>query len=288
MPGRDAKIYYPASLGELHNLIKTEGTGTFYSGRMYPEKEETPGRYYNLAEELISLDGVEELKRINRSETYIDCGSAVPFTALFNKAGHILPSILMKTVRKAYNPAQLCLTTPAGLLYSGKIPTPVSLLFNVMEVSYEIRRLKTHRWRGISAVNHWIYHNQLFKNGEIDLKEGDVVMRIRLPSNTWGQARIERIQLGKTPLYLAMTSQINRNYISNFRFSYALEGGELFRERDREAHISGRNMGSASRETELISKKAAEKLGFEGNEKLIRAIFNSLGNFLYQSGESGA
>ncbi|MDC7222058.1 MAG: hypothetical protein PQJ59_19165 [Spirochaetales bacterium] len=288
MPGKEGKIYYPVSLGEVLNIIRTYGTIPFFSGRMYPEIEGIPGTYYSLPHEIISLDQVEELKKINRSETYIDCGSTVPFSALFSKAGHILPPIVIKTVKNSFNPARLCLTTPAGLIYSGCFPTPISLLFNVIDVSYEIRRLKMHRWRGLMAVNHWTYHNQLFKNRKIELKEGDIVVRMRLPSNTWGKARIRRIQLGKDSLYLAMTADINRNYISNFRFSYALEGGEIFRERDREAHISGRNLDASSKEIETLSKVAAEKLGYRDNEKLIRAIYNSLQIFLYQNNESGA
>ena len=288
MPGREDRIFYPASLGELHNLLRTEGTFPFYSGRMYPETAEAPGSSYRLESDIISLDEVEELKRISRSDSYIDCGSAVSFSALFNKAGHLLPPVLIHTLKRVYNPAKLCLTTPAGILYSGRIPTPVNLLFNVMEVSYEIRRLKTHRWRGISSVNHWIYHNQLFQQGDIKFEAGDVVLRVRIPSNTWGQAQIRQITLGKQTLYLAMSADISRNYISDFRFSFALEGGDLFRDREKEAHVSGRMVGNAAREVEGISKGAAEKLGWGGQEKLIRSIYNCILNFLYQRSENGA
>jgi hypothetical protein len=288
MLGKEDRIYFPATLSELHNLIKSGGATPFYSGRMYPIKEAALEDSYSLPPTLINLDGIEELKKISRSETYIDCGSIVSLTALFNKAGHLLPPLLIRTLQEAYNPAQLYLTTPAGIIYSGKFPTPVSLLLNIMEVSYEIRRLKMHNWRGISAVNHWMFHNQLFQKGKIDLKAGDILLRMRLPSNTWGKARMERIQLGKKTVFLAMTSEINRNYIADFRFSYAFDGGELFREREREAHISGRNINSSAKETELLAKAAAEKLGFTGEDKLIRAIYNSIRNFLYQSREVGA
>jgi hypothetical protein len=288
MLGKEDRIYFPATLSELHNLIKSGGATPFYSGRMYPIKEAALEDSYPLPPTLINLDGIEELKKISRSETYIDCGSIVSLTALFNKAGHLLPPLLIRTLQEAYNPAQLYLTTPAGIIYSGKFPTPVSLLLNIMEVSYEIRRLKMHNWRGISAVNHWMFHNQLFQKGKIDLKAGDILLRMRLPSNTWGKARMERIQLGKKTVFLAMTSEINRNYIADFRFSYAFDGGELFREREREAHISGRNINSSAKETELLAKAAAEKLGFTGEDKLIRAIYNSIRNFLYQSREVGA
>ena len=268
MPGREDRISYPASLSELHNMMRADGTVPFFSGRMFPEVDEASSSYYNLPGEIISLDEVEELKKIHRSETYIDCGSTVSFYALFNKAGHLLPPVLINTLKKAYNPAQLFLTTPAGILYSGRIPTPVSLLFNVMECSYEIRRLKTHRWRGITSVNHWVYHNQLFQQGEVKLEAGDVILRMRIPSNTWGQAQIRQISLGRRTLYLAVTAENSRNYISDFRFSYALDGGELFRDREKEAHISGRMVSNSAKEVDNMAKAAAEKTGLRGQGKI--------------------
>lgn len=288
MHGKEGKISFPATLYELHGLIKTEGTVPFFSGRMYPERESLPGTEYQLPPEIISLDEVEELKRISRSETYIDCGSTVSFSALFNKAGHLLPPLLISTVKESFNPAVIGLTTPAGLLYSGRIPTPLSLLLNLFEVSYEVRRLRMHRWKGIRAANIWIYHNQLFKNGQIALDAGDVVLRMRIPANNWGQARIRRIGLGRDDLHIAMTADISRSYITNFRLSYALGGGEFFRDREREAHITGRTVSGSGKEVENLAREAVQKLGLGDDDRIGRAIYKCVRNFLYQKSETGA
>ncbi len=285
---KEGKVSYPSNLYELHNIMKTKGTAPFFSGRMYPENREYPGVFYDLPPEMICLDQVEELNRISRSETYIECGSAVSFQAFFLKAGHLLPPLLISTVKSAFNPAKLSLTTPAGLLYSGYIPTSLSLLFNVFEVSYEIRKLRMHRWKGISFVNQWLYHNQLFNNGRIALDEGDVILRLRIPANNWGQAAIRRIRLGKETLYLAMTADITRSYISNFRFSYAVEGGEFFRDREREAYLTGRTVAGSGKDVETLARETCARLGMGEEERIIRAIYKCIRNFLYQKSESGA
>jgi xanthine dehydrogenase iron-sulfur cluster and FAD-binding subunit A len=260
MPGQEGKIHYPETLYDLHNLVKAEGTYDFYSGRIH-RNIDSEREFYHLPDEIIFLDRIEDLKKINRSETYIDCGSTLSFDALLSKAEHLLPPLYVKTLKEYYNPALLCCTTPAGIIYSGLLPTPLSLLSNVIEVSYEIRRLKTHRWRSVTAVNHWIYHNQIYKNDRYELQSGDVILRMRIPANNWGHIRLRKINLGEKALYLAMTVDIARNYISNFRLSFALEGGQLYRDREREAHVTGRTISSSGKEVRILAQATAEQIG---------------------------
>ena len=287
MPVQEGKVLFPTTLNELHNLIKIDGQGSFYSGRVH-QNIEASHELYQLNSTLISLDRIEELKRINRSETYIDCGSTLSFGALLQKAEHLLPRLYIKILKQYYNPALLSCTTPAGIVYSGRLPTPLSLLSNVIEVSYEVRRLKTHRWRGVTTVNHWIYHNQIYKNDRFDLDKGDVVMRMRIPANNWGHIRLRKLNLGKKALYLAITVDISGNYISNFRFSYALEDGSLHRDREREAHITGRTIGNSGREVKNLAQATADQIGMGKEDKIIRAIYKCIRNFLYQKSEFSA
>ena len=86
------KVYFPATMFELHSIWSRFPDAILYAGGssfIYGQDS----YYINLPLDLISLEKLEELRRISRTERYLEIGAMVELNEVL-RLGKIVPKIL--------------------------------------------------------------------------------------------------------------------------------------------------------------------------------------------------
>ena len=209
------------------------GTGILWNQNL-PEPE--------LAPEVISLDGVAELKNISRTESYLEIGAAVPLNRILGIGRHVLASSFYTALTQVGNPVVRNFATLGGNLARKDFWMDLIPPLLLLDVRLELRRQGNSEW--IPMVK-FLERSPLFH-------EGELITRIRIPLEEWNIQHYRRFrpeEFGEgNDLTFCVLANVQKGYINRFRLALGAHRNLIIRNREMENAVEGKKLPLNSRD----------------------------------------
>ncbi|HCS35899.1 MAG TPA: molybdopterin dehydrogenase [Sphaerochaeta sp.] len=172
---RSPAVHMPKTMNDLVSASTRFPNATFWAGGTFimSRHDYYPTRESN---DIISLGEVPELKRINRTDRYLEIGSMVTFEQMLTVGKQVLPGLLQTTLEGTATKI-----IRKQMTIGGAICTPQSRLSLPGTLSALQAEIEVKTCLGQKTETRWIDINRLYdRHGTLQLKKNDLVTRIRL------------------------------------------------------------------------------------------------------------
>lgn len=199
-----------------------------------------------LEPEIIALAGIEDLKKISRSERYLEIGSMASISKILETGASFAPDLFQKCLRSiGYLPTRNKATL-GGNINIAELRASTFPVLTVLEAQIELRSTTRSRWISISRfVN---------PDGTLNRNNDEICTRIRVPTGGWN---IQEFRGGESGLAQTNWSisfcgiaETRKGVLSDFRFCFGSMGKTLLRSREIEATLTSRKIPIGSRDRE--------------------------------------
>ena len=257
------QAFIPAGFQELFAMWKRMGNAKLFAGGAEHLRNQS-GRIPILPENIISLDKLEELRRISRTERYLEIGAMVNLNQII-RLGRIVPEVLIRCLENIAGPQVRSLATIGGNLCNPSPKLDCSAPMIALDAQFELRTAKSARWISASRFSSL--------PGPPELARHELMTRIRIPLNPWTFTKYYKFRTagsnepGGTILFIM---QNQKNVLTNIRVVYS--GQIILREKTGETMLEGKHLPLGKKDTAaFVDKWKAYLSVFEGNENSIFA-----------------
>ncbi|HZJ87759.1 MAG TPA: FAD binding domain-containing protein [Sphaerochaeta sp.] len=176
-PGvRSPLVYTPRTLGELATLIGRHPQATLWAGGTHLMRKTN---FYpsGQTENIIDIAEIEELKRITRTDRYVEIGALVTASQLLSAGRLLLPALLQETLRTLGTQVVRRRVTVGGALAVADLRYSLPTALAVLPATVEVKRYKEGK-----VSTHWITASKLYDSeGALTLTEGRfLITRVRI------------------------------------------------------------------------------------------------------------
>jgi CO/xanthine dehydrogenase FAD-binding subunit len=272
-----AKILYPATVAELFSEWDANKDALLFSqGATSPQKH-ADGSFL-LTGTLIVPDGIAELKKINRTERYIEMGSMVTLNRLA-RLGKIVPEAVLLALRSTATFLLRNPTTIGSCVCKQSTPDPVIASFVALDAKYEFRTAQGSRW---------INASQFSAQGSV-IAPKECFTRIRIPLEIWDYTYCRDFSAKESGdngnEFAVFLARIQKNILSEVRVIFS--GQTILRDRESEITLVGNKLPldkkTAAAFLDLWKKYLEEnesRSAFQ-NAKLLNFIDSAIRYFAY-------
>jgi len=186
-----------------------------------------------LAPHIISLDKMEDLKKISRTERYLEIGAMVKLDQVLN-LGKIVPEAITRCFLRIADPQVRSQATIGGNICfpSGNLDACLPMV--ALDAQYELRTAGSSRW--ISAARF------SSPDGPPVLATGELLTRIRIPltpwSFTWYSKFNDAVNNNGSSILFIMKNE--KTILTTIRIIYS--GKSILREKNSETMFSGKRL----------------------------------------------
>jgi CO/xanthine dehydrogenase FAD-binding subunit len=251
MAALNVQIHKPASFTELFALWNRFPAAVPYAGGtsiiLGSGSDSGDGALHAVYKELpdlpanvLSLEKLDELKRITRTERYLEIGAMVRLSEI-SALGKIVPEAVSETIKGIAGPQLRNLATIGGnLCISGDVSVPMAAL----NAKFELRNAGGSRW--IST--------QRFSTFTDDISKQELLTRIRIPLDEWNYTIYRKFLPQDSPnseggvLILLIKNQknilsgIQMVFAPSIRSNISWVGEKLLREKMSETFLEGKTL----------------------------------------------
>ena len=245
------RILEPVTIPELLAVYADQPKATIVAGGTYLLSRQRGVRFPTFGPVVISIARIDELKRISRSERYVDIGAAAPISSILAIGSKIVPELLLGALRGISSQPVRNLATLGGNLCvtETRLSTFAALL--LLEAKIELRRVNRSRWVPLGRF--------VLADGTLGRAPGEVCTRIRVPLVEWNIQEYRTI----APATLATGWNISfcgvadttKGMLADFRFVFGSMGKTVLRNREIEAALSNRKLPLTDRDREGASNQ---------------------------------
>lgn len=240
---RRTYVHMPETLSELLQLYRRKPLAAIYAGGTDLLKGVTKAEFV-LPAEVISIQEIEELQRVSRTERYLEIGAAATVARILQVGSNILPAAFHQALHHVGPPGLYSLATLGGNICSIEQVFSITPLLSIMDVRYEVRRQGHSRWVPASRFRD--------SHGTPVLLEGEIVTKVRIPLENWSLQlfrQLGTIHLRSTsPLVFCALAKTAKAVLDDFRLTFCGHRPALFRNRELEADLAGRKLPLPPRE----------------------------------------
>ena len=226
MEDKPYQIFYPTGIQELFNRWSLYPDGVLYAGGTSFLRNQA-GKMPELPSAILSLEGIEDLKKISRTERYIEIGSMVKLGKILD-LGKIVPDVLKRCIE---NISSLHVRNMATI--GGNICLPAmdcSAVLTALDASYEFKNPQSSRWIPASRF--------AMLNGA---NNHELLTRIRIPLDTWDFSAYHKFawqgNRSRTAIFMAKTQ---KNLLSDIRIFY--KTASIIRDKIGESILIGKGL----------------------------------------------
>ncbi|GMO39551.1 MAG: hypothetical protein Ta2B_19310 [Termitinemataceae bacterium] len=231
------QVFFPASITELFSIWnRYPEASIFSSGANLLQNQKT--KKFKLPNIILSLDHIEDLHKIDRTERYLEIGAMVTLNQVIN-IGKIVPAVLKETLQFAANlnlrnlirlGSAICQSTDEKILSAAMI---------ALDARYELRTAGQSRWipAALLARNR---KDNVFKKQEL-------LCRIRVPLDQWDYTICRQF---KSPVgiigaknesgFCSIMVAMQKDILSSVRITFA--GRQITNEKNLEYKLVGKQL----------------------------------------------
>ncbi|GHU16603.1 FAD-binding protein [Spirochaetia bacterium] len=187
-----------------------------------------------LPQNILSLDKIDELQRITRTERYLEIGAMVKLTDII-KMGKIVPEALRLCLEGIGGPQMRCLATIGGNICTADRRLDASAPMIALDATYELRSAQSARW--ISASRFSVLPGPLAFNPQ------ELLTRIRIPLDQWNYTVYRKFgsrDAGMAGGALIFIIKNPKNILTDIRIVFAGEG--ILRDKNSETLLIGKRL----------------------------------------------
>ena len=196
---------------------------------------------------IISLDKMDELKKISRTERYLEIGAMVKLNQVIN-LGKIVPEAITRCLLRIADPQVRNQATIGGNICFPFHKLDTSAPMVALDAQYELRTAQAARW--ISAAR--------FSSvpGPSALADQEILTRIRIPLEPWTFTWYRKFNAAgsvgsnnnQESILFIMRNQ--KNILTNIRIVYS--GKTILREKNSEAMFLGKRLPVSRKDAETF------------------------------------
>ena len=226
MEDKPYKIFYPSGISELFNQWPLYPDGVLYAGGTSFLRDQA-GKMPELPPVIFSLEGIGDLKKISRTERYIEIGSMVKLGKILD-LGKIVPDVLKHCIENISSLHVRNMATIGGNICL--VAMDCSAALTALDASYEFRNPQSSRW--ISASRFAMMNGANSK---------ELLTRIRIPLDTWDFSAYHKFawqgNRSRTAIFMAKTQ---KNLLSDIRVIY--KTSSILRDKISESILIGKGL----------------------------------------------
>lgn len=254
-----AAVHNPANLAELtllrnrlpKALLWAGGTAIMSNLRKYPASDGI---------DIIFLGNVQELKRISRSERYLEIGSQVTIEQVLKVGQHILHPVFARACRESGSYVIRSQATIGGALgiehLSLNIPTALSVLDSQIEVRNSVHKRNNSQWIPV--------HRMFNRNRERNTLQPAIITKVRILLEEgdfeFFKSVGEPYLNPEEAVIFSVFAKYNLPAISEYRFAISFPLSGIFRSREIETAVSSNDLPLEQRDISKIIKSLREDL----------------------------
>ena len=223
--------FFPSTYSELFNAWSRYPKAVPYAGGTALIREQGR-RILELPSIILSLEKVEEMRRISRSERYMEIGAMAKLSRIMS-FGKIVPATLRYCLESIAGPQLRNMATIGGnLCFSGGcLDTSAALV--AMDAQYELRNAQFSRWIAASRF--------ISAPGQTALKPQELLTRIRIPLDDWDYAIYKKFegQAGHSKAIVFM-ARTQKNVLNDIRI--VCKTDMPWRNKESESLLAGKHL----------------------------------------------
>jgi len=222
-------VFFPLNYSELYGAWNRYPKAVPYAGGTALIREQ--GRQIlELPSIILSLERLEEMHRISRSERYLEIGAMAKLSQILD-LGKNVPATLRLCLESIAGPQLRNMATIGGNLCfrDGCLDSSAALM--ALEAQYELRNAQSSRW--ISA-------SRFFSTpGQIALKPQELLTRIRVPLDNWDYSIYKKFAgQGAQSRVVVFLAKIQKNILNDIRIVCKTDA--LWRNKESESILIGK------------------------------------------------
>jgi CO/xanthine dehydrogenase FAD-binding subunit len=241
MHAEPVQIFYPSTLTELFAAWNRYPQALLFSGGatlLAPEKTNA----FHLPENVISMEKIDELRRISRTERYLEAGALVSLGEML-MLGKVVPQTLRETLEMTANANSRNILTVGGSVNNSGRLTDLAACFIALDARYELKSTYTSRW--VSASRYPPHADLTITDGASDdanagPSHDTILTRVRIPLDDWSFCRSRIFWTGPRVLSVFL-ARIQKNILSDLRLVFAVDKYAL-RDKSSEIYLSQKSL----------------------------------------------
>jgi CO/xanthine dehydrogenase FAD-binding subunit len=228
------QVFFPKGLQELFAVWDRFPGAVPFAGGTERIRDQN-GRSLALPQNILSLDRMDELRRVTRTERYLEAGALVRISELIN-LGKIVPDALAMTLKGVAGPALRNIATIGGNICFSSRRMDAAAPLIALDARYELRSLSQTRWISASRFSSL--------SGPPALNPQELLTRIRIPLEQWDYSLYRKFQAsrpGEPPEGVAVfIVRLQKNILADIRVVFA--GKVILRDKNSETVLAGRQL----------------------------------------------
>ncbi|MDR1374673.1 MAG: FAD binding domain-containing protein [Treponema sp.] len=199
-----------------------------------------------LPRNILFLNQMDELRRITRTERYLEVGAMVKLNEII-QLGKIVPKALSVTLQGIAGPFLRSVATIGGNLCSVRRHMDAAAAMTALDARYELRSAAQIRWISASRFSSL--------PGSPALNPQELLTRIRIPLEQWDYSFCRKIHPSRpgdsgegAAVFIA---QIQKNILTEIRVVFA--GRIILRDKNSETFLAGKQLPLDRREAKQFT-----------------------------------
>ncbi|MDR2392870.1 MAG: FAD binding domain-containing protein [Treponema sp.] len=227
------QIWFPTSFQELFSTWKQFPDALPFAGGTQFLRGQAQ-RVPVFPRNILSLDRLEELHRITRTERYLEIGAMVKLNELIN-LGKVVPEVLTQCLLGITGPQIRSLATIGGNICTPTCRLDATAPMIALDAHYEVRNATATRWIATSRF--------YSAEGALSLGPQELLTRIRIPLDQWTYSAYTKYkpqETGAESEVMVLILRNQKNVLTDIRIVFA--GDRVIHDKSSESLLMGKRL----------------------------------------------
>ncbi|MDR1637530.1 MAG: FAD binding domain-containing protein [Treponema sp.] len=227
------QVFFPGSFPELFTVWTRFPDAVPFAGGTEIIRNQGTAQL-TLPQTILSLDKIDELGRITRTERYLEIGAMVKLNEI-TRMGKIVPEALTRCIEGIAGPQLRNLATMGGNLCVKNRRLDISAPLAALDAVYELRNAQSARWISASRFSS--------PPGPPAIGPQELLTRIRIPLEQWSYTARRKFgsrNSGKNDGVMVFILKNQKTTLTDIRLVFAGEG--ILRDKNAEALLIGKRL----------------------------------------------
>jgi CO/xanthine dehydrogenase FAD-binding subunit len=244
------QVFLPRSFNELFNVWTRYPEAVPFAGGTNIIRSQAESEL-SLPKTILSLSEVDDLKRMSRTEQYLEIGAMVKLRDII-RLGKVVPEALTQSLEGIAGPQLRGLATIGGNICGAGYRLDCAAPLIALDAVYELRNAQNSRW--ISA-------SRFSSTPGPALKPRELLTRVRIPLDQWDFSAYRKFggrDSGGEGGVLIFIMKNRKNILTDLRVVFA--GECVLRNRNGETFLTGKRLPLSHRDAQEFSAQWRQSL----------------------------